>query len=79
ARDIEVEDKSKPNEVEIEARIDQFTSLSNFVLRGQRCDASGVQRIDGGQASDLKVDVKVKVKGTRAGDTLMVSYIEINH
>ena len=76
ARELEVEDESKPNEVEIEARIDQFTSLSNFVLRGQRCDASDVQTIEGGQASDLKVGVKVKVKGTRAGDTLMVSKIE---
>lgn len=79
AREFELEDESKLNTTELEARIDQFTSLSNFVMRGQRCDASGVQRIEGGQASDLRVGLKIKVKGVRAGDTLMVSHIEIDH
>jgi hypothetical protein len=79
AREIEVEDESTLNTTELEARIDEFTSLSNFVMRGQRCDASGVQRIEGGQASDLRVGLKIKVKGVRAGDTLMVSEIEIDH
>lgn len=77
ASQIEVEDEVKTKSVEIEARIEQFTSLSNFVVRGQRCDASGAG-IQGGSARDLRVGLKIKVKGTLAGSTLMVSQIEID-
>ena len=56
--------------------IEQFTSLADFVVRGQRCDASGAA-ITQGKASDLKVGVKVKVEGTKAGDVLQVSRLEI--
>jgi hypothetical protein len=78
AAEIEVEDDDALKDVEIEARIEQFTALSNFVLRGQRCDASNVQRIENGTASDLKVGVKVKVKGVKSGDVLLVTQLEID-
>lgn len=75
---IEVEDEQKLNTVELEARIEQFTSLANFVVRGQRCDASGIQKIENGTVASLKVGVKVKLKGSKAGDILVVTELEID-
>jgi hypothetical protein len=63
---------------EIEAPIEQFTSLANFVLRGQRCDATDAT-ISNGTAAGLKVNVKVKVKGTKAGDVLIVTELEFDN
>lgn len=71
------EGEQKLDEAEIEARIEQFTSLSNFVVRGQRCNASAAM-ISKGVAGDLKVGVKVKLKGTKAGDVLMVTTLEFS-
>jgi hypothetical protein len=75
---LEMESEQQLDEVEIEAKIEQFTSLSNFVVRGQRCNASGAQ-ISKGKVSDLKVGVKVKLHGIKAGDVLMVTEIEIKN
>lgn len=75
---VELEDGPKLDEAEIDARIDLFTSLSNFTVRGQRCDASGAE-ISHGSASELKVGVKVKVKGTKAGEVLLVTKLELDH
>jgi hypothetical protein len=61
---------------EIEGLIEQFTSLANFVVRGQRCDATGAA-ITKGRTTDLKVGARVKVEGTKAGDVLMVTRLEI--
>jgi hypothetical protein len=72
-----VESDQKLEQAEIEARIEQFTSLSNFVVRGQRCNASGAT-FSKGVAGDLKVGVKVKLQGTKAGDVLMVTRLEIS-
>ena len=77
AASLEVESEQKLDDAEIEARIEQFTSLANFVVRGQRCNASAA-KITKGRASDLKVGVKVKLKGTKAGDVLMVTELEIS-
>lgn len=76
ATEIEFEDEQALHEVEIEATIESFISAANFVLRGQRCDATSAT-YSNGSAIDLGVNVKVKVKGTKAGDTLMVSELEI--
>jgi len=73
---FEVENEQKLDGAEIEAKIEQFTSLDNFVVRGQRCNAS-TAKISNGVAGDLKVGVKVKLTGTKAGDVLMVSTLEI--
>jgi hypothetical protein len=72
------ESEQKLDEAEIEAKIEQFTSLSNFVVRGQRCNASAAT-ISKGVAGDLKVGAKVKLKGTKAGDILMVTTLELSN
>ncbi len=67
---------SQSQEIEIEARIEQFVSLSNFVLRGQRCDASSAV-FKNGKATDLQHWTgKVEVKGYKSGDVLRVTELE---
>lgn len=73
---LEFESEQNLDEAEIEGLIETFTSLGNFVVRGQRCDATGAA-ITRGKATDLKVGVKVKVEGTKAGDVLLVTSLEI--
>ncbi len=77
AASLEVESEQKLDVAEIDARIEQFTSVANFVVRGQRCNASAA-KITKGRVTDLKVGVKVKLKGTKAGDVLMVTELEIS-
>ena len=77
AGSLGVESEEKLDEAEIEAKIEQFTSLANFVVRGQRCNASSAT-ISKGTVSDLKVGVKVKLHGTKAGDVLMVTTLEFS-
>jgi hypothetical protein len=74
---LDVKTEQELDKAEIEGPIAQYTSLADFVVRGQRCDASGAT-ITKGKASDLKVGVKVKVEGTKAGDVLRVSRLEID-
>ena len=64
--------------IEIDALVEQFTSLADFVMRGQHCDASQAV-FKSGNASDLKQGIKVKVKGSKAGDVLLVSQLEFDH
>lgn len=77
ATELEFKSGQELDEAEIEARIEQFTSIANFVVRGQRCNASAAV-ISKGVAEDLKVGVKVKLRGTKAGDVLMVTALEID-
>jgi hypothetical protein len=78
ASKVELESEQSLHEVEIGARIEQFVSLANFVVRGQRCDATHAT-ISNGTAADLRVGVKVEVKGTKAGgDVLLVTTLEID-
>lgn len=78
ATKVELEDEQTLHEVEIDARIEQFTSQADFVVRGQRCDATHAT-FSHGKASDLKVGVKVKVKGAKSGaDVLMVVELEFD-
>lgn len=76
ATTLEVSGPAKAQSVELEARIEQYTSLANFVVRGQRCDGTGAT-ITGGTTSQLRAGVKVSVKGVKNGDVLRVSAIEI--
>jgi hypothetical protein len=78
ATDVEFEDPQLVKQVEIEARIEQFISLANFVLRGQLCDASSAS-ISGGTVSEIKANVKVKVSGVKAGEVLLVSALQLSH
>lgn len=78
ATEVELEDAQILHSVEITALIEQYTSLANFVVRGQRCDATNAT-ISHGKAADLRVGVKVKVKGAKAGgDVLVVTELEID-
>jgi hypothetical protein len=69
----EIGDEDQLRRVEISARIEEFTSLANFVVRGQRCDASGVTAIANGSAADLKIGVKIKLTGLKSDDVVLVS------
>lgn len=78
ATKVEIEDAQVLHQVEIDARIDQFTSVASFSMRGQRCDATNAL-FSHGKASDLKAGVKVKVKGAKSGaDVLMVAEVDFD-
>lgn len=79
ARSIEIEDSQTLDSAEIEAKIEEFVSLANFVVRGQRCDGSGLTQIQGGSVADLKVGVKVHVTGIKQGEILYLTKLEIDH
>lgn len=76
ATDIHTNGDTDLNNATIEAKIDQFTSVGNFVVRGQRCDATNAQWKSGTPAL-LRQGVKIKLEGTKAGDVLMVTEIEV--
>lgn len=73
---LEIEDDVQMSTASLEAKIEQFTSVSNFVVRGQRCDASGAN-MTSAQVAKLRVGVKVKLEGVKAGDVLIVTQIEV--
>ena len=75
ASKIKLDDEQNVQQTEISGVISAFTSIADFVLRGQRCDAS-LAVLRGGKVSDLKAGVKVKVKGVTAGNLLKVSTLE---
>jgi Domain of unknown function (DUF5666) len=64
-------------EVEIDAVIEQFVSVSDFTVRGQRCDASGLTVVNGGKLSDLKVGLRVHLHGLKSGSKVRVTELEI--
>jgi len=77
AAKVKIESQQALEQVEIEARIEQFTNRADFVVRMQRCDATGATISPSTEAA-LKVGVKVKLKGTKAGDVLLVTELEID-
>ena len=77
ATKVEVEDEEELDQVEIEAPITEFTSLSNFVVRSQRCDASGLTTVKNGTLADIKLGAKVHLKGTKAGDLIKVTQLSL--
>lgn len=77
ATTVENESQHTVNATEIEAKIEQFTSLANFVMRGQVCDATNAV-ISNGRASDLKVGSQIKVTGTISGSVLVVNLLQID-
>lgn len=79
AKSIEIEDSQTLDSAEIEAKIEEFVSLAHFVVRGQRCDGSGLTQIQGGSVADLKVGVKVHVTGIKQGEILYLTKLEIDH
>ncbi len=77
ATKVEVKTEQQSQEVEIEAVIEQFTSLADFVVRGQRCDASRLTRVENGRLTDLKRGTKVSLQGRKSGDVVLVTELEI--
>lgn len=80
ATKVEIEDEQALQSVELMGMVDSFKSVADFMVRGQRCDASGLTNADvsHGTLADLsKKDVKVKLKGSKAGDVVRVSQLEI--
>lgn len=76
ATEVELEDTQTLQTVEIEGVIDSFTGLADFVVRGQRCDATAAS-MSLGTAAKLAKDVKVKLTGSKAGDVVVVTELEI--
>ncbi|MDD2880053.1 MAG: DUF5666 domain-containing protein [Rhodoferax sp.] len=77
ARRVELEDEQSAHVTEISGTITSFSSIASFIVRGQRCDASTAE-ISHGNASDLKVGVQIKVKGSTVGDVLLVTKLEFD-
>ena len=76
ATSVELQNAQTLQQVEIEADIDQFTSLADFVVRGQRCDASGAG-LSSATVAALKVGVRVSLHGIKDGAVLRVTELEI--
>ncbi|MDD2923946.1 DUF5666 domain-containing protein [Rhodoferax sp.] len=77
ATKVELEDEQTLDQAEIKGSITSFTSVADFVVRGQRCDASAAT-FSHGKAVDLKLGAYVKVSGTKAGDVLKVTSVEFH-
>jgi hypothetical protein len=76
ATGVAMKDEQVPQTLEITGALEAFSSLANFTVRGQRCDASGLTSFVHGTAADFKVGAKVKLKGSLAGEVLRVSELE---
>ncbi|GAB4217978.1 MAG: hypothetical protein Fur007_21980 [Rhodoferax sp.] len=77
ANHVEFEDEQTLHEAELKGEVTQFNSIANFLVRGQRVDASAAV-FSHGSASDLRNGVKVKVKGTKAGDVVQATKVEFD-
>lgn len=75
ARVVKLEDEHSQSETEISGSISAYTSVSDFVVRGQRCDASSAKFYHG-SAADLKLNATVHLKGVNTGDVLTVQTVE---
>jgi hypothetical protein len=84
ATKVELEDGHSSSEVSIKAVLQQFTSLSDFVMQGQRCDATGAEISSSARAAlptsaGAVGNLVFKVKGSKSGDWLLVSSMELDH
>ncbi len=76
AQVLVLDDDTVSKEVEIEARVESYNSLSDFVLRGQPCDAHNAA-IAHGVSLPLRVGAKIKVVGRTEGEFVVVSQLEL--
>jgi hypothetical protein len=84
ATKVELEDVQSPSEVSIKAPLQQFNSLSDFVMQGQRCSAGAGVEISANTLAALPISGVVtsrifKVKGRKNGDWLIVTSMELDH
>jgi len=62
---------------ELEGLITRYADITDFDVNGIPVSTNGSPSIEGGQESDLGVDIKVEVEGTYQGDLLVITSIEI--
>ena len=72
---VQIESEGSLQLAELTGIVTEFNSLADFVVRGERCDASQAV-FSHGVATDLRKDVLVKVEGTRLGAVLRVDTLE---
>ncbi|GAB4401408.1 MAG: hypothetical protein OHK0048_18090 [Rhodoferax sp.] len=77
ANHVEFEDEDALHEADLKGEVSRFISLADFVVRGQRVDASAAVFAHG-RATDLREGVKVKIKGTKAGDVVKATKVEFS-
>ena len=78
ATKVELEDASTPGKVKIKAAFQDFQNIGNFVMQGQRCDATGVKLDQKTTAALGRVGTIFKVEGLKNGDLLKVSEMELS-
>ena len=78
AAQMSVEDDDNLHKVEIEGSIQQFSSLADFIVRNQRCNASATLGLSSSTVGKLKVGVKVKIEGSKSGDAVLVTKLELS-
>lgn len=78
AAKISVEDEGSVQKVELEGTIQQFTSLANFTVRAQVCNAAATLGLSTSTIAKLKVGVKVKIEGSKSGDVVLVTKLELS-
>jgi hypothetical protein len=71
ATKMEIKSGSEAIQVDITATIDSFSSLSDFEIRGQQCDASQAT-VHSGAISDLRQGLKVRVLGVAGGEERLI-------
>lgn len=74
-KSLEVRDVEQLSEVELDGVVEQFRGVADFVVRGQRCNASQAA-FGNGKPAQLKVGAKVKLHGRKQGDLLIVTELE---
>jgi hypothetical protein len=74
---MSAEDDTSIQSVEIEATIQTYVSLANFTVRGQVCNASATPNLSSSTRAKLKVGTKVKLEGTKSGDVVLVTKLEV--
>ena len=75
--DPEQLDVEELSEVELKGVVEQFRGVADFVVRGQRCNASQAA-FGNGKPAQLKVGAKVKLHGRKQGDLLIVTELEFD-
>ncbi len=79
ATQVELEDELNIGITEIKSVLQQFTSLADFVMQGQRCNATGVVLSPTMITALSRKGAVFKVKGVKSGNWLNVSEMELDH
>ena len=74
---LQVRNVEELSEVELKGVVEQFRGVADFVVRGQRCNASQAA-FGNGKPAQLKVGAKVKLHGRKQGDLLIVTELEFD-